>query len=304
MSETERIFRVAAAWHDVPAGLPLIVALRGGHDAGAVAAQVSDEIIGLDEDARIVAEFDVDELYDYRARRPIVSVSNGRVKSVSSPRLDLRLVADELGQEFLFLSGFEPDYRWRLFSEALVDAVDALEVSSTTWVHAVPMPVPHTRPIRIAATGNREELVDSLSVWNPTTEAPAHVMQYFQVRAEELGHPVLSLAMLIPHYVADSSVPAGAVAALSALGSATGRMIATEALRERDRTFRAGVDAELESNPDGQKLIHALETQHDAYLQNLAVTNDFEDAAGELPSADQLAAEIERYLALGRDDES
>ncbi len=179
--------------------------------------------------------------------------------------------------------------------------VDHFNVNTTTWAHAIPMPVPHTRPLRLTATGNRADIVEQLSVWKAKVEAPAHALHLLEYELMEADDPVASLVVLVPHYLADGVVPAGPLKLLEALGTATGLLIPTEDLRERDRVFRSEVDAQIADNEEVQRLISMLENQHDGFLKGTPQENPFADADGELPTADDIAAELERYLSARRD---
>lgn len=297
MSPFERLHDELPGFDRVPPGLPLVAALTGFRDAGGVVHQVSDVLLDVEQQETVVA-FDADVLIDYRARRPTVLIDAGRIQALTMPRLDIRLLRDELGAPFLFLSGHEPDYRWEQFADEVAALAAALQVSTTTWIHSMPMPVPHTRPIRISATGNRTELVEAISVWSPTTEGPAHALHLVEHRLAERGHPVAGLVMLVPHYVADAPVPGAGLAALAAIGTATDLMLPTETLREKERDFVRRVDEQVAESEEVQRLIEALERQHDAYLESLPQGGGLADANGELPSADEIAAELERFLAV------
>lgn len=296
------------AWGDVPQGLPLVVAMAGVRDPGAVVAQLvqaADADHRADEEPEaVVATFDPDILFDYRARRPVVEVDEGRMIGLDGPELVLSKRTDDLGQEYLLLAGFEPDFRWNAFTEAIAGILATFRVPSTTWVQSIAMPVPHTRPIRLSAVGNRPELVEQLSVWSPHTQAPALAVHQLAYRLAELGHPVLGLLPLVPHYVAELAVPGGVLAAAEGIAATTGIMIATEGLRDADREFRRTVDEQIAGNEEVLRLIGTLEAQHDAYLEEQTDLGVFAGADGTLPTAEDIAGELERFLAAHRDDES
>lgn len=302
MTGRDSIFFPGEAWSRVPAGLPLVALLTGYRDAGSTVLQTVESL--LDEgDAEIVAGFDIDSLFDYRARRPIIRVEGTQITEYRLPRLDLRLVRDSMGQQFLLLSGFEPDFRWSAFTASLRQLISHFEVSTVTWAHAIPMPVPHTRPIRLAVTGTREDLIEQLSVWHATVEAPAHALHELEFELTAESFPIVDLVVLVPHYLADGVLPATALRLIEAIGTASGLLLATEQLRERDREFRLEFESSLEDNEEAQRLISVLETQHDGFLRGNPLENPFADADGELPSADSIAAELERYLKTRADEE-
>ena len=288
----------------VPPGLPLVAGLTGFADAGGAVAQTT-EYLRSTLDTTVVATFDVDELLDYRARRPIILFEGDHLTEYTPPRLALDLARDELGQPFLLLTGFEPDFRWEQFTAAVLALIDRFQVSSTTWINAIPMPVPHTRPISVTVSGNRQELIEQMSVWRPTTQVPSNVLHLLEFRLHELDRPTTGFVLLIPHYLNDAEYPSAAVAALEAISASTGRIFPTDALREQGRDFVARIDEQVAENGDLAKLVHTLEERHDAYMEGTTLRSPLTDEDGELPSADEIAAELEKFLAFRRtrDDE-
>jgi hypothetical protein len=302
MKHPEDLYTLDPAAPQVPAGLHLVAALTGFADAGSAVAQITASITGrLDVD--LVAEFDPDVLLDWRARRPVITFEHDHITAVEPPRLTLHLVRDELGQQFLFLSGYEPDFQWNRFVQAVVDLADDLQVADTTWVQSIPMPVPHSRPIGITVSGTRADLVESMSVWKPETQAPANVLHLVEFRLAELGRQVTGLVLLVPHYLSDTEYPDAAVTALSGISAATGLIFPTDALREEGREFLARVGEQVAGNTELQRLVEALEERHDTYMEGNPIASPLTGVDGEVPTADAIAAELERFLADRRTDE-
>jgi hypothetical protein len=288
--------------NEVPLGLPLIAGLTGFADAGSAVSQLSEYLLDTLEH-RTVAEFDNDALLDYRARRPTIFFDEDHLADYRPAALKLYLASDELGQQFLLLTGYEPDFQWERFSAAVLHFVEKYQVKTTTWVHAIPMPVPHTRPIGVTVSGNRAELIDSMSVWKPRTQAPANALHLIEYRLQELGHPTVGFVLLIPHYLADTEYPLAAVTALESVSAATGLIFPTDSLRESGRDFIAKIDDQVGSNPELAKLVATLEERHDSYMQDNPRRSPLTDMDGELPSADSIAAELQNFLAMRRDDD-
>ncbi|QEO13042.1 PAC2 family protein [Agromyces intestinalis] len=289
----------------VPAGIPLVAGLTGFADAGSAVQQTTDYLLSTLE-STVVAAFDADELLDYRARRPIILFDGDHLTDYRPARLSLDLARDELGRQFLLLTGFEPDFQWERFSTAVLGLIDELAVSSTTWLNSIPMPVPHTRPIGLTVSGNRSELTDAMSVWRPTTQVPANALHLVEYRLQQLGHPTAGFVLLVPHYLTDAEHPGAALTALDAVSAATGLIFPTDALREQSREFLARIDEQVAENPELSKLVGTLEERHDAYMEGTSLRSPLTDEDGEVPSADVIAAELEKFLARrrGRDDES
>jgi hypothetical protein len=284
---------------DVPAGLHLVAGLTGFADAGSAVTQLSDYLLET-LDTEVVATFDNDALLDYRARRPLVYFDHDHLSDYTPASLSLYLATDEVGQPFLLLTGYEPDFQWDRFTAAVLQLVDLLQVKTTTWVHAIPMPVPHTRSIGVTVSGNRTELIDSMSVWKPQTQVPANALHLLEYRLQEVGHPIAGFVLLIPHYLADTEFPVAAVTALESVSAATGLIFPTDRLREEGREFIQKIDGQVETNQELGKLVGTLEERHDSYMLDNPLRSPLTDIDGELPSADDIAAELENFLALRR----
>jgi len=302
MRDPNGLYELSADADAVPRGLPLVAALTGFADAGGAVTQVSEYLLDtLDYDS--VAEFDADQLLDYRARRPTIYFDQDHLADFTPLSLGLYLMKDELDEPFLFLTGFEPDFQWQRFTAAVLDLVSRFEVKSTTWVHAIPMPVPHTRSIGVTVSGNRTELIDAMSVWKPRTQVPANALHMLEYRLQELGHPIAGFVLLIPHYLADTEYPVAAVTGLESVSAATGLIFPTDRLREDGRDFLTKIDGQVENNQELAKLVGTLEERHDNYMQDNPLRSPLTDEDGELPTADEIAAELQNFLATRRGDD-
>jgi len=287
----------------IPRGIPLVAGLTGFTDSGSAVSQFTDYVLDVMQ-SQVVAVFDPDELLDYRARRPTIYFDQDHLTGYEPPRLAIHLVQDEMNREFFFLSGYEPDFKWERFSRSVVEFVDECDVSETTWVHAIPMPVPHTRPIGATVSGNRRDLVEGMSVWRPHTQVPSNAMHLVEYRLDAAGHTVTGFVLLVAHYLADSEYPNAALYSLECITSATGLLFPTDRLREEGRDFVSRIDEQLTTNDELEKLVRKLEIQYDKYMKknmpNDMMRSPFTDGDGELPSADQIAAELEAFLSTRR----
>lgn len=279
----------------VPHGLPLVIALTGFTDAGGAVSQVVD-VLRDDIETAPVAVFANDVLLDYRARRPIIRFEHDHLTDYRPPRLELALAQDAAGRKFLALTGYEPDFAWDAFAQTVVELAHGHQISQVTWVHAIAMPVPHTRPIGATVSGNRADLIEAHSVWRPQTEVPATAGHLLELRLTEAGFDMAGFVLLVPHYLSDSEYPAAALTAIESLSLASGVVLPTEALREGNREFLQKVDEQIAESDELAQLVHNLEENYDRYMADApgrsAVLGEYD-----IPSADELAAELERYLA-------
>ncbi len=286
--------RVASA-PPIPSGLPLVVTLTGFTDAGGAASRML-AYFRDDLDPAPVVAFSADVLFDYRARRPLITFEADHLSGYRPQRLELALAHDSLGQPFVLLAGFEPDFAWEAFTETVVGLAEGLQVSSVTWVHAIPMPVPHTRPIGTTVSGTRHELTEAHSVWKPHTQVPATIGHLLEYRFAQAGAEVAGFALLVPHYLGDTDYPAAAIAGLDSVSVATGLVFDLDDLREENREYLEKVTEQVSGSDELTAMLHGLEERYDAYMAGSTQAQPIIHT-GDLPSADELAAELERFLA-------
>ncbi len=302
MRNPEELYEVVGDLSLVPRGLDLVLGMTGFADAGSAVAQLSEAFLdGLDGD--VVIRFDRDELLDYRSRRPVMTFDETRISDYAPPELALHLMEDELGRPFLFLTGYEPDLQWERFAVAVLGIVERLDVAHVTWVHAIPMPVPHTRPIGVTVSGNREDLIEAMSIWRPRTQLPGTAMHLLEYRLQEVGRPTTGFVMLVPHYLGDTTYPVAAVTALESIAAATGLILPTDDLRQEGRDVLGKIDEQVEANGELHRLIETLEHRHDAYMEHNPLPSQLTDSEGALPSADEIAEELQKFLAIRRPGE-
>ncbi len=287
----------------VPKGIPLIVTLSGISDPGGVVAQLDTFLWDRCEPEEIL-RFNTDLLLDYRARRPVITFDEDHFVDYSPEELTLSLCHDQLGRPFLLLSGYEPDFRWEQFVDTLLTLVAEFEVSVTVWSHAIPMPVPHTRPLRATVSGTRDDLIEERSVWKPTTKLPASVTHLLEYRLHSLGEEVVGFAILVPHYLAGNEYPDALLFALESLMAATGLIFTTDEVRDQTHEFRAQVDRQVSENEESGEMLRGLEARYDAYMEDQGTRSPLISDDGSIPTAEQLASELERFLAQYRDDTS
>lgn len=303
MNDPEGLYEVLTDLGDVPKGLHLIAGLTGFADAGSAVSQLGEYMLGS-LDAREIITFDADKLLDYRARRPVMVFDEDHLSEYRPATLTLHLIEDEAHQPFLFLTGFEPDFQWERFAAAVVGIVERHSVSDTTWVHAIPVPAPHTRPLGVTVSGNRQDLVEAMSVWRPRTHVPANALHLVEYRLQEKGHPTTGFVLLVPHYLAETEYPETVLSALQSISAATGLIFSTDDLRDQQRAFIAKVDEQVSGNSELERLVSQLESRHDTYMQVNPMRSPLVDSSGAVPSAESIAEELERFLAAQRDDDN
>lgn len=280
---------------EVPLGLRMVAGVTGFTDAGGSISQTSEHIFE-NLDSRLLLRFNNDRLLDYRSRRPTMYFERDHISSYTPALLALYLVHDEAGQPFLYLHGYEPDFAWEEFAKTIASLVNRYEVSDFVWVHSIPFPAPHSRPLSVTVSGNRKDLIDRYSQWKPETQVPGNILHLLEYTLSALGVSTTGFVLLVPHYIAESDYPKVAVTAFELITAATGLVFPTDSLREKNVAFETKLQQQVSENSDLQRMIENLEqgwSSHSARVNDAPIQTPEVD----LPSADDIAAQLEDYLS-------
>ncbi|MEH0972574.1 PAC2 family protein [Micromonospora sp. CPCC 205546] len=274
----------------------LIQTLTGFVDAGS-ATRLAREQLLTSLDARPIARFDVDQLFDYRSRRPVMTFVEDHWESYDAPALELHLLRDDDETPFLLLTGPEPDLQWERFVAAIAGISARLDVRLTVGLNSIPMAVPHTRPAGVTAHATRRDLIAGYEPWLQRVQVPGSVGHLLEYRLGELGRDALGFAAHVPHYVAQTEYPAAAEVLLASVSRSTGLLLPRDGLRAAAEVVRVEIDRQVAQTDDAAQLVQALEEQYDAFSRGRGEKNLLAAEAGPLPTADELGAELERFLA-------
>jgi len=284
-------------------GPVLVMALDGFLDAGGAARLAVDHLLG-GASGRVVASFEIDAFYDYRARRPPMTFVEDHYEGYVAPRLVVRVLDDAQGAPYLLLSGPEPDTHWEAFAQAVREVVEHFGVRLTVALGSVPMAVPHTRPVMVTNHATRRELLLGENIWRGTIQIPSSAQALLELRLGEWGHDAMGFVAHVPHYVSQVDYPAAAVKLVESLEVVTGLQWRLDRLEGAARERLAEIAAQVADSSEVQQVVHGLEQQYDAFARA-----DEEGALPmveerDLPTAEELGEELERFLAgLDVDDD-
>jgi proteasome assembly chaperone (PAC2) family protein len=256
----------------------LITAFDGWVDAAGAATTAANQIAA---DGEQIAVFDADQLIDYRARRPVLDIVDGDLKSLSWPEITVRAVRAG-ARDVVVLTGPEPDFRWHELSDAVLDLVVRLGVVESVTLGSLGLAVPHTRPTQITATSSRPEV---LGPDDQTTEGllrvPAAAVSVIEMNLRDNGIPTVGFFAQTPHYVTATYAPA-VLALLERLGRHLDVALPLDSLPADATSQREQLDRIVEQRPEIKEYVERLEA---AFQPGWSI-----------PSADELGAEIERFL--------
>lgn len=274
----------------------LVSTLPGFVDAGSAGRLVTRHL--LDSlPHRSLATFDADQLVDHRSHRPAMTFVEDHWDSYSPHLLAIHLLEDADGTQFLLLAGPEPDYQWERFTSAVEQLIERFGVRLTVGTNAIPMTVPHTRPTGLTAHASSKELVSDYEPWLATVQVPGSVSALLEYRLGQAGREAMGFAAHVPHYVAQAEYPAAAIALLGAIERATGLSLSADALATVAEVTRVKIDEQVERSSEVASVVRALEEQYDSYTGSAGRSPMMALDGEALPSADELGAELEQFLA-------
>ncbi|WP_245927276.1 proteasome assembly chaperone family protein [Nocardioides silvaticus] len=280
--------------------LRMVVALDGFLDAGNAGAIACRHLVAEGADVGggvVVATFDVDQLHDYRARRPPMSFVRDHYEGYDPPRLVVRLLRDEGDTPYLLLHGPEPDIRWEAFCRAVLEVVERFSVSLVVGIGSVPMAVPHTRPIAITHHANNAELLTGTSPWRGELRIPSSAQALLEVRLGEWGRDALGFVAHVPHYLAQLDYPRASHALLEQVELAARLTIDLGGLAAQADEREEEIARYLAANAEVGDVVTALEQQYDAFARAEESGTSLLAEDQPLPTGEEIGQQFEQFLA-------
>jgi len=277
-------------WESRPDGLraPAVVcAFSGWNDAGD-AASAALSFVGSSLGAERFARIDPEEFFDFQATRPKVELTEGRIREVVWPWVDIYAArVPRAPRDLILISGAEPSMRWRGFCSLITDLAEALGTQLIVTLGALLADVPHTRPVGITGIGSDEALVDRLGLRMANYEGPTGITGVLHDHCAARGIPSASLWATVPHYVAAAPNPKAALALVRKLEGLVGVSVDATDLESAASDYERQVSLAVQADPDVQSFVERLEA---------AADEEDEGEDQEVPSGDVLAREFQRFL--------
>lgn len=272
----------------------MVCSFRGWNDAAA-AASTALAAIGNSLDGQLIAHLDPEEFFDFQSTRPTITLDEGQTRRIEWPENNLISVeVPGADRDLILLDGTEPNLRWRTFSETISTAADALGVEMVITLGALIAEVSHTLPVPITGLASSEELVEELELERSTYEGPTGIVGVVHDLCRRNGIDSASLWAAVPHYVAAVPNPKAALALLRRLEGLTGIAVEASELEEETADYEEQIGRAIAANPEIEELVQRIEAEQVELL----------DDEGELPSADTLAREFQRFLRQRGNDQS
>jgi predicted ATP-grasp superfamily ATP-dependent carboligase len=274
--------------------------LDGFIDAGSAGRLLATHLVSSLE-GHEVARFDVDTLIDYRSRRPVMTFAKDHWEDYDAPELTMSLMRDSEGTPFLLLNGLEPDREWEAFTSAVRQLTADLRVRLAVGFHGIPMGVPHTRQLGVTAHSTQPGLIEGYRPLVDRLQVPGSAAALLEYRLGQDERAAIGFAVHVPHYLAQAAYPAAAVTLLEAVQRATGLVLPGDTLREAARRTDLEIARQVEGSAEVTEVVEALEQQYDQFAAGRNLLGEEDES---MPTAEELGAEFERFLAeqQGRGD--
>jgi proteasome assembly chaperone (PAC2) family protein len=272
----------------------LVCAFAGWNDA-ASAASTALEAVAASLDPEVTARIDPEDFYDFQVNRPTIRLVEGQTREIDWPANTLLSVrVPNAERDLVLLSGVEPNLRWRTFADSIVSAAEQLGVEMVVSLGALMADVAHTRPVPITGLASDPDLVEQLGMSRSSYEGPTGIVGVVHDACRRHGMTSASLWAAVPHYVAAVPNPKAALALLRRLEGLTGIAVEASELEDAAESFTEQVDQAVSANPEIEELVANLEASQE---------EDYEVSTQDMPSADDLAQDFQRFLRQrGRED--
>jgi proteasome assembly chaperone (PAC2) family protein len=272
----------------------MVCAFRGWNDAAA-AASTALTAVANSLDAQLVAQVDPEEYFDFQSTRPTITMDEGQTRRIEWPENNVFAVqVPSADRDLILLDGTEPNLRWRTFSETIATVADALGVEMVITLGALIAEVSHTLPVPITGLASSAELVEELELERSNYEGPTGIVGVVHDLCRQNGIDSASLWAAVPHYVAAVPNPKAALALLRRLEGLTGIAVEASELEEETTDYEEQIGRAVAANPEIEELVTRIEAEQ----------VDLLDEEGDLPNADTLAREFQRFLRQRGDEKN
>ena len=263
----------------------LVAAFRGWND-GAQGASLAASFLAQSWDARRFADVDPEEFFDFQAARPHVALEDGLTRRIDWPEtVFYHAVVPGTERDAVLALGFEPNLRWRTFSDEIVELAGDLGVELVVTLGALLADVPHTRPAPVTGSASDPKLVEELGLASSRYEGPTGIVGVVHDACRRAGVPSASLWAAVPHYASLAASPKAALALSERLAALLGTEFELADLERAAVAYERQVSEAVASDEETEAYVKELEKRRDALGEELDV-----------PSGETLAAELTRFL--------
>ena len=280
-------------WDDIePLRNPvMLVALRGLFDIGGVATSALEWML-KERDVAVVADIDPDPFFDFTQERPEVFTDTDGDRQIRWPENEFTVIRyPEGARDMVVLNGVEPHVSWAVFTQSVVEVAKGLGCTLVISLGAAAEQVPHSRVPFVVGSTTNSDLASRLGLSRPQYQGPTGVAGVLLDALDQAKIPNISLRVGVPHYLMHAQHPKSAAALLQHLQHVLGIPTDHANLQQEISRWQELHDAAVEGDPQASAYVQMLEHRHDQLVEQ------------NMPTGDDLAAELEEFLRNQSDDE-
>ncbi|HEY3612884.1 MAG TPA: PAC2 family protein [Gaiellales bacterium] len=269
----------------------LVCAFYGWNDGGE-AATLSALFLRQQLGATQFCELDPDEFYDFQEVRPVVSLGDDEHRRLAWPENSFAWAPLPSGNDIAVMVGIEPQNRWKLYSRSIVEVAKESGAELVVTLGGFLADTPHTRPVPVTGSADGD-IADQLGLAPSQYEGPTGIVGVVHDACRDAGIASASLWAAVPHYISVSPNPKAALALLSRLALLLETSFDTTKLSQDAVQFEREVSHAVSADEKISRYVRELESRSDERADDDAD----EESPPLLASGDDIAAQIERYLA-------
>jgi predicted ATP-grasp superfamily ATP-dependent carboligase len=236
-----------------------LIAFEGWGDAGDSASLAAERFVNT-LDSELIASFDPDEHYDFQVRRPMVFLDESGIRSINWPENELHVVRGG-EQDLVVLLGEEPNYKWKAFTNELIEALQTLGVTRAVTLGAFIGQVAHTLPVPLVGSSTRPDALTLHGLLPSGYQGPTGIVGVLNQALGNAGIEVISVWAAVPHYLSNQDYPPAVEALTIKASELIGVSVDIGDLTAKSRQFRDTVDEAIEANSELMQYVEQLEQE-------------------------------------------
>ena len=273
----------------------LLIAFKGWSDAAEAATSATDTIISHYQ-AHKFASFEEEEFFAFARERPNIKNSkDGRI--IEWPNNDLFYISDAVeGTPLIILNGTEPHFKWKTFSNEVINLCQSMNVQSVVTLGALLDSIPHTRGVKTQITGQHEfmpEVFTQKKIDKSRYEGPTGITSVIIEDFKKIGIPSMSIWAHAPHYLQSSPNPIVSEALLNELSNWLPLNFDVKKLKRKSDKYLNALESAITQDSELKGYIEKLEKKYDSALSNSVPIDD-----------DLLLKDLEKFFETNKGNEN
>jgi len=273
----------------------LLIAFKGWSDAAEAATSATDTIISHYQ-AHKFASFEEEEFFAFARERPNIKNSkDGRI--IEWPNNDLFYISDAIeGTPLIILNGTEPHFKWKTFSNEVINLCQSMNVQSVVTLGALLDSIPHTRGVKTQITGQHEFMPDVFTqkkIDKSRYEGPTGITSVIIEDFKKIGIPSMSIWAHAPHYLQSSPNPIVSEALLNELSNWLPLNFDVKKLKRKSDKYLNALESAITQDSELKGYIEKLEKKYDSALSNSGPIDD-----------DLLLKDLEKFFETNKGNEN